>query len=386
MPPDLGNLLLVDPPPCSSPSPAATRRLEGRFVLPLALLRKGPLRNFAISEPGGAVSLLHHRENAFVAAHMIAAAATQGGVSPPAIASYFNHFVRIADLDVRDSQLALSEVKAVLGPAPEAWSLATQLSEAFLLLAELFSGEFSRTVTFAYDEHPRARISHWQRVGTKAMTFRTTIPGATLAASYHAELVIPDQLEIVIAKMRPTGPDGRDLDAPDLCAPDTYATRGALYSPMVSGSSNPRIYVTLRSHRSAFFGPSLLLAFATIAALAVGSLFAFNNRLTGHTTTSALFLAPAYVASVVLRSDEQPLVREMLSLARFVLVLITLAGVIAAAALALGVHNGTLRWLWAGTGGAAAVLAWVLAVGWWRSLPDIGGPQPGSPPRKRHIR
>jgi hypothetical protein len=180
----------------------------GQWVVPVAALRKAPLRHFDLrDEEGRALSVLSREQNALVAQGALVAAtrhALRGPVSPDLRAA----LGRVAREDPGDAraQVQVLAAAAQAGDRECATMLADDyvrflledLTGNYLLLAVVDDLRRRRVVKFGYDdalELARDR-GPGERLGWRGQEFTVETSAAGRTASYHAEVVIPEELRV----------------------------------------------------------------------------------------------------------------------------------------------------------------------------------------------
>ena len=201
-----------------------------------------------------------------------------------------------------------------------------------------------RVIKFAYDERlgQPGRIAHFYDA-----------PGCTEAASYHAEVDVPDEMRARTTRMI----DNRT--GLELAAGPRDADRPAIhYVADVEGGIEPGLSVTYGTERGRFLVPAALVAWVIAFGLTLSWLFADLGALatSGGPAIAVLLSTSAIVSGLVLRSGEHPLVRLVLARYRLCLVAATVAAVVAGGSLAFRASSGTLEVVW-GVGALVAILS-----------------------------
>jgi hypothetical protein len=346
---------------------------DGEWVVPLAYLAKRLLVNFDLfMEDESAVPLLRSdeaqaisRELLYLVLDLDTEAAVEGddspkglaslgrvaqGAPPPAGTSFDDvgpliEWILAAGPGEEDAvDAAVAELEDALGALPGFVTLAAQLTRGFLLCAVVGDVSRRRVLKFAYDQ-PLGRPG-------RSSHFYDT-PGCTQAASYHAEVEVPEEMRarstdmvddatgMVLAR----GP--RDTDRPAIH-----------YIADSDAAVNPGLSVSYGAERGRFLVPAALVAWVIALGLALPSLFADLPSLAASPSPAIAILlsSSAIFSGLVLRSGEHPLVRLMLAPYRLCLAAATLAAVVAGGVLAFHGSAGTLGWTW-GLGALVAVLS-----------------------------
>jgi hypothetical protein len=229
-------------------------------------------------------------------------------------------------------------------------------------------GERRRVVKFASDE------PFTQRHDLAAFYDAT---GCTEAASYHVEVAVPADLRARTTTLYD------DVTGDVLAAGARDADRPALYftADPAQTTLRPGLVVAYGAERWQFLGPAAVVA--TVIALLVLPpwVFADLEGLAGRAgpaiglvlSTSAVFSA------LVLRTDEHPMLRQMLVRYRLCLVACTLAALFAAAALGFQARPWVIDVTWALAGVVSAFCAGILIVAAARSPSVRSRPAPEQP-------
>jgi hypothetical protein len=318
------------------------RLSAGEWVVPLALLAKRPLVHFDLrSEDENSVPLLRAEETQVVARellYLMLELDEPAAADDPAAGRLIE---RVLGAGPADLSAELSELDARHGGLPGFAALADRLARGFLLCAVVEDVARRRVIKFAYDE-PLARPDRYAHF--------YDAPGCTEAASYHAEVAVPDEMRAratrlvdnVTGAVLAEGP--RDADRPFI-----------YYVADAGRRLEPGLSVRYGTERGRFLGPAAVVAWVIALELALPWLFADLAHLAAP-AISILLSSTAVFSALVLRSGEHPLVRLVLAPYRLCLAAATLAAVLAAATLAFGANGAVLGWCW-GAGALVAALA-----------------------------
>ncbi|MDA0162689.1 hypothetical protein OM076_20625 [Solirubrobacter ginsenosidimutans] len=320
---------------------------EGEWVVPLAYLAKRLLVNFDLfMEDEAAVPLLRSdeaqlisRELLYVMLDLDTEEAVEADVGP------LIEWILAAGPGEEDAvDAAVGELEDTLGSLPGFVALAEQLTRGFLLCAVVGDVSRRRVIKFAYDQ-PLARPA-------RSVHFYDT-PGCTEAASYHAEVDVPDEMRARTTNMID------NLTGEVLASGPRDADRPAIhYVAAAEARVLPGLIVRYGTERGRFLVPAMLVAWVIALGLTLPWLFADLPSLAGSPSPAIAILlsSSAIFSGLVLRSGEHPLVRLMLAPYRLCLVAATVAVVVAGGTLAFHASDGTLRWVW-GLGALVAVLS-----------------------------
>jgi hypothetical protein len=259
----------------------------------------------------------------------------------PAAGTLIERVLGVHPVDVTGE---LADLDARHGPLPGFAALADRLARGFLLCAVVGDVSRRRVIKFAYDE-PLARAD--------LRTHFYEAPGCTEAASYHAEVVVPDEmragrtelLDNITGTVLAEGP--RDADRPFV-----------YYVADAGRRLEPGLSVRYGTERGRFLAPAAVVAWVLTLELALPWLFGDLSHLAaaGGPAISILLSISAVFSALALRGGEHPLVRFMLARFRACLAAATLAAVAAGATLAFRASGAVLGWCW-GAGALAAALA-----------------------------
>src|SRR6201995_4286066 len=242
---------------------------------------------------------------------------------------------RVLAVDPVDVGADLAQLDARHGGLPGFTALADRVSRAFRLCAVLGAVSRRRVIKFAYDE-PLARPARYAHF--------YDAPGCTEAASYHADVAVPDELRArttqlvdnVTGTVLAEGP--RDADRPFV-----------YYVADTGRRLEPGLSVRYGTERGRFLVPAALVAWVIALQLALPWLFADLSHLAtfGGPAISVLLSISAVFSALVLRSGgNPPVVRLVPAPYRLCLAAATLAAVLAAATLAFRAGGGVLGWCW----------------------------------------
>jgi hypothetical protein len=329
------------------------RLSETEWVVPLALLAKRELSHFDLrGEDDASVPLLRSEEAQMIARELLYVMLDLDAEHADAIdAGPLIEWILAASPDEADAVAeAVAELEEEHGPLPGFAGLADRLTRGFLLCAVLTDVTRRRVIKFAYDE-PLARpdrSAHFYDV-----------PGCTEAASYHAEVGVPDELRARTTELID------NLTGAVLAAGRRDADRPTIhYVSHADTRMEPGLSVRYGTERGRFLVPAALVAWVIALELVLPWLLADLADLatSGGPAISVLLSSSAVFSALVLRSGEHPLVRLMLAPYRICLAVATLAMVVAGAALAFRVAADALTVLWGLSALVAVAAAGILTV------------------------
>jgi hypothetical protein len=323
------------------------RLSEHEWIVPLALLAKRPLAHFDLrAEDVSSVPLLRSEETQLIGRELLYLMLDldlEEGAEAHADA-LIEHVLATegADMAAIDAQLAALEER--VGPVPGFAALAERLARGFLLCAVVNDVSRRRVIKFAYDE-PLGRP------GRHAHFYDA--PGCTEAASYHAEVDVPDEMRARTTELVD------NMTGAVLAAGPRDADRPAVYYVADTGRRlEPGLSVRYGTERGRFLVPAALVAWVIALELALPWLLADLSRLAVQAgpAIAVLLSSSAVFSALVLRSGEHPLVRLVLAPYRLCLAAATVAAVVAGSALGFRAGAGVLEWSW-GLGALVAAAA-----------------------------
>ncbi len=351
---------------------------DGPWCVPIAILEKRPLRHFDLREHHESRSILGASSGGPIAAGLVTAAARLA-VAPDALEPDVASLLElIARSDLEDARSAMAELRAraaqtaqiarVVEDETSGYFLAT-FAESYMLVALLADAGGRRILKYAYDEHLRfgeeasraRRLA--RRLGWSPFVVDVAVPTAAHAASYHAEVVVPEELRL----------DAWILDARtgELLSTDIERSvdRASLHAPRVALDAEPLLVAAISPERADL--PTL--AFATSAVTALLLLFgATLGDLDSPTAVSsvALLLAGSVLfTTAVARSGEHRLVRSIFAGPRWLLSIVAIAALAAAASVAFGAGDGLRDVVWYCGGAISGLACLSLAVGFVGAAP-----------------
>jgi hypothetical protein len=329
------------------------RLSANEWVVPLALLAKRPLAHFDLRmEDLSSVPLLRSEETQLVGRELLylmldldleeGLDARAGGLIERVLATNGD------DLDAIDA--GLSGLEERVGPVPGFVALAERLARGFLLCAVVGDVSRRRVLKFAYDEplDRPDRVVHFYDA-----------PGCTEAASYHAEVDVPDEMRARTTELVD------NVSGVVLASGARDADRPAVYYVASSARRvEPGLSVRYGTERGRFLVPAALVAWVIALELALPWLLADLAVLavSAGPAIAVLLSSSAVFSGLVLRSGEHPLVRLVLAPYRLCLAAATLSAVVAGGVLAFHASEGVLGWAWGLGALVAAAAAGILTV------------------------
>jgi hypothetical protein len=339
-----------------------------QHVVPLASLRKRPLRHFDLrDEERRAVPVLGREHNGRLAwAVLLWAATNVDGIDElsPDTTQRFGLIAsappdealaaldQLGDDAERDDELALllsdDAMRLLLG----------EFAENYVLVGVVDRIDRRRLIKFSYDSFYSPAAATWRRrLGWEPLVIELEIPSASRAASFHAEVVVPEELRAVAALIVDGG-SGNVLGA------DGEADRVAIHAPAVPAAAAPQLVMGVAAERAGFPSAALGVAIVASALLLFGAIVGDLRAAVAGPPVSVLLAGSAIFAGAVSRAGEHRVVRATYVGPRVALLAVALAALAAAAALAFDLGRDEVRWTWVGAAIVSLVATVVLARFW----------------------
>jgi hypothetical protein len=354
----------------------------GPWCVPIAVLRKQPLRHFDLREDGKPVPIMGQHQNGAVAAELATAAARLGLDLAHPSAQVVDLIHAVAKDSADDALAALSELvglrkasseaSAILNDDTAGYFLAT-LAESYLLIALLPRPDGRRVLKYSYDDRIEfafgglpLRSQLAQRLGWTPILIDVSIPSATQGPSYHAEVVIPEELRVNAFVVDASS--SRLLST----AVETSVDRASLHCPDVAANDEPVLLVGVFAERSGTPSVAAATSLVTTGVLAVGAVGANLNSATAGSSSAVLLAGSAIFAGVVARGTEHRLVRDVFLGARLMLAVVALSALAAVTSIAFGASEDTRSGVF-GVAAAVSFLATMsLVIAFFGAKPLIG--------------
>lgn len=344
---------------------------NGPWCVPLAVLRKRPLRNFDLRENGQPVPVLGQEHNGPVASELLKAAVHLA--SEPALPTLAPLIERVAKEPRLEARSALEgivgrsssrpEVADVLNDPTASYFLAT-LADNYLLVALLSHPEGRRIIKFAYDNPAESASRRFaETLGWTPFVVDFPVPAAKWGSSYHAELVVPEELCL----------DALIIDASSgsvlSTSVDEGVDRASLHVQEAGLEADPFLVAVLYAERSGTPTLAFATALVTSAALAVGAVWGNFDSVGSSSSTAVLLAGSALFAGTVARPGEHRLVSHVFLGARVTLVAVALCAVAAAASVAFGACGDTRSMVWSAAAIVSSLATISLAISYFRAKP-----------------
>jgi hypothetical protein len=340
-----------------------------QYAVPLATLRKRPLRHFDLrDEERRAVPVLGRDQDARLAWAALLSAATNvegiGALSPDTtrrleLITNAPLEAALAERDRLDEDARSDEELAQLLSDDRVRLLLGELAENYLLVAAVSQIDRRRVLKFAYDSFYSPAPTTWRRwLGWEPRVIELDVPSAARASSFHAEVVVPEELRAV-AGFVVDSRTGKVLGA------DGEADRVAIHAPDVPAAAAPRLVMGVAAERAGFPSAALGVALVVTALLLFGALVGDLRVDVAGPPVSVLLAGSAIFAGAVSRAGEHRVVRATYLGPRLAMVAVALAALAAAAALAFDLGRDEVRWTWA-AGGTVSGLATIALARFWK--------------------
>jgi hypothetical protein len=198
--------------------------------------------------------------------------------------------------------------------------------------------------------------------------------GSTEAWSYHLEVAVPTDLKARTTQLwdAATG-EVLVIGALDSDRPALYFVPDPSHSP-----ARPEVVVDYGAERSRFLAPAAIVATVISLLVALPWIFADLEAL-GNSAGPAIGLVlstSAVFSALVLRTDEHPLLRQLLAGYRLCLVASTLAALFAAASLGFRAKSWIIEVTWASAAVVSVLTAAILVIAVARSPSSRSRPAP----------
>lgn len=361
---------------------------QGPWCVPVAILEKRPLRNFDLRENDEPRPILGASSGGPVAAALVTAAARLATAPEPldhGVVALLELIVR-SDLDA--ARIALADLHARAERAPQLAAIladdtsayfAATFAESYMLVALLAQPHGRRILKYAYDEHlasvggraGRARRIA-RRLGWSPLVIDIDVPTAAHAASYHAEVVVPEELRL----------DAFVLDAwsGELLTTDIErgVDRASLHAPSVPLRADPVLTTAISAERSGVPTLALVISAVTSLLLVLGASVARLDSPTAGSSVAVLLAGSALFAAAVARGHEHRLVRGIFAAPRWLLSIVAVAALAAGASVAFGADPGVRDGVWYCAFAASGLSCLGLAVACWRAAPLTRRPARGA--------
>jgi hypothetical protein len=341
---------------------AKTEKLttEHGVVVPISVLTKEPRRNFDLrDESGSAVPVLGKESNAALAHAAVMSAALDAlpkELAPEAFELIWSDLQQVVLSAPKEAGEALGvfvgsaeggdALRSKVWESAACRSLLNVLQNNYVLFAALPPGGPSRRVLkHSYGEDFDTEVSGtlrerltqgepWQRVWRPdRSSFRILCPGAWRAASFHVEVVIPEDLRIESAFLY-------DFEQEEvLCKPDWNRNRASLYADRsLDADIFADAFVVVAPERR---GRTMQAAAAglVVAALLWLGVYSGLDAESPDAAVSLLLAGAALYSGVTAGRGEHVLVTKLFSASRRWLAVVSLAALAASASLAMQVPN-----------------------------------------------
>jgi hypothetical protein len=324
-------------------------------LVPLATLAKRPLRNFDLrDEDGTAVPVLGRDHNGPLAHStllgVVRRALDDAGFGTPS-QRLVGDLRRVAVGDGEEAERAISRMveAAQIGGSREcqvvlnddaALFLLADLAGNYVLVALCDDVNVRRVLKFSYEEPlETAKPGILERLGWRPLLVGIDVPGASRGASYHAEIVVPEELRFETSFLY-------DMDNDEVYAEDEEADRAALHAARVPLGARTALLFGLRAERTGFPVMGCTIAWITGLLLLAGATVGELDPERADSAATVLLAASAVFAGVIARSGEHRMVQALFAGPRLLLLVTALSALCAAGALAFGLSSCAVDIIW----------------------------------------
>jgi len=352
---------------------------DGPWCVPIAILEKQPLRHFDLLEDDEWRPILGREHNGPIASALVLAAARLAIDSETVDSEVMLQLDRIAQGDPDDAREAVAvlrrrsthepQVATILDHDTSGYFVET-FAESYMLIALLAKPHGRRILKYSYDEHLRfirgrpgraRRLAG--RLGWSPLVIDIAVPTAAHTASYHAEVVVPEELRI----------DAFVLDAAtdELLSTDIEhgVDRASLHAPGVPPDADPLLTVAVSAERSGVPTLAFVISAVTALLLLLGAAIGQLDSPTAGSSVAVLLAGSVLFAATVARGGEHRLVRGIFVGQRWLLSITAIAALAAAASVAFGASPGVRDTIWYVAGGASVLACLGLAVAFAQAEP-----------------
>lgn len=355
---------------------------SGQTLVPLATLAKRPLRNFDLRDEGGAaVPVLGRDHNGSLAESTLVGVARRalddaGGGEPSQ--GLIENLRQVAIGDAGDAERAIADiVRAARAGNSREHQVVLEDDAALFMLADL-AGNYvlvalcddvskRRVLKFSYEEPLEIAgpgVLEW--LGWRPLLVEMEVPGVSRTASYHAEVVIPEELRFEACLLY-------DMDTDEVYAEDEEADRAALHAARIPLGARTALLFGLRAERAGFPVMGCVIAWITGLLLLGGVVVGDLDPDRADSAASVLLAASAVFAGVVARSGEHRFVQALFAGPRLLLVTTAVSALCAAGALAYGLSSCAVDIIWSAAAGISLVVAMMLTVTFFAARPIAPG-------------
>lgn len=327
---------------------------SAQTLVPLATLAKRPLRNFDLrDESGASVPVLGRDHN--------------GRLAHSALLKVVRRPLSGIGRDAPSDQLIADLEQVVFGAPEEADRVITSMRQAaeegdrerqviladdatVFLLADLADNYLlvglcddvakRRVLKFSYEEaFETAKPDVLERLGWRPLLVGLDAPGASRGASYHAEVVIPEELRFEACFLY-------DDETGRTFADDGSADRAALYAARVPLGARTKLLFGLKAERTSFPIVGATIAWINALLLLAGVLVGDLDPERADSAVAVLLAASAVFAGAIARSGEHRVVQVFFAGPRLLLAVAALSALAAGGALAYGLSSSAICTIW----------------------------------------
>ena len=351
-----------------SPDQYRALAIDDGVVVPISVLTKERRRNFSLRDEGGrAIPVLGKEQNGDLAHLALLSAAYDALAQEPSLevlemlSADLRQVVMLPPEEALDTLAYLERAAEASDPwrapivnDPICRALLWTLSQNYVLFAVLPSdGPARRILKYSYSEDFTGSIkpaTRWYRLRLwlrgvwlpDRRLFIIECPGAGRAASYHLEITTAEELRFAQAVLF------SDDTGEAASSYDRNVNRASLYPPEPVDEFGLDAFVEVAPERTGATSQAAVTSFIVAALLWAGYLSDLDASTPGP-AVSLLVGGAALFSGISATRGEHRLVKKVFFWARFWLTIVTIAGLVASASLALEIPDDhpTEVWKWA---------------------------------------
>lgn len=343
----------------------------GQSLVPLSTLAKRPLRNFDLRDESGASLPVLGRTHNGPLSHSTLLGVVRRALDEAQMGNPSERLsadlMRVAVGDSHEADQTISgmiesargdgdkEVQAVLNDDAAVFLL-SNLADNYLLVAICDDVKVRRVLKFSYEEaFEAAKPGITERLGWSPLLIGLEAPGASRGASYHAEVIIPEELRFDACFLY-------DEETDEIYADDEDADRAALYAAGIPFGARTALLFGLRAERTGFPIVGCVVAWITGLLLLAGVMAGNLDPERADSAVAVVLAASAVFAGAIARSGEHRVVQTLFAGPRLLLILSALSALGAGGALAYGFSSSTICTIWWVAAAVSLLVAAMLTV------------------------
>jgi hypothetical protein len=363
------------------PAWAYSQDFSGPLLIPIALLRKGPLKDFGVVDESGRVLPVLNRNQAQDLAGLLLRSAAEVALRRRSGEKLDQEIAEalwsiVGDEDSSRAEGALDALSRPAGKPSDhqrdfifeeerVWVIGNNLASNFFLFVVLDDGEVGQRRVLKFEYEQDLRPLPWRDIRSWfGGHFAVEVPNASLCDSYHVEIAAPEDLFIHTGQLQAEDEDENPVDLYGVWRAGS-TERLHLHVRGVPLGIDPLLLIRFRIAPFGLLSGALVIGLMSSLYLAGGLLsWRFLGARPDNAAASAVIVAlPGVFAAYTFRTGVHRLVRQVVKSVRYVAFGFTLTSFGSAALLAVAWHPGIryLGWFIAtlitlgGTGFAALV-------------------------------